>query len=72
MKVVAESAAAAELIKSEVLKVKEKAQGIVDNIEVEKAAAQEKLQAAEPALLAAEEALNVSYICKAFNVRYIV
>ena len=46
------------------LKVKEKAQGIVDNIEVEKAAAQEKLQAAEPALLAAEEALNVNFVCK--------
>ena len=54
------SATAAEKVKNEVLTVKEKAQTIVDNIAVEKTAAESKLEAAEPALVAAEEALNVS------------
>ena len=55
-----ESATAAELVKNEVLVVKTKAQGIVDVIAVEKGAAEAKLEAAEPAMRAAEEALNVS------------
>lgn len=62
MKEVTISAKAAESVKNEVLKVKEKAQAIVDSIAVEKEIAESKLEAAEPALLAAEEALNVRII----------
>ncbi|CAK8682400.1 unnamed protein product [Clavelina lepadiformis] len=58
LKEVTASATAAEKVKNDVLKVKEKAQTIVDCIAVEKTVAESKLQAAEPALLAAEEALN--------------
>ena len=53
------SAAAAEKVKSEVQKVKDKAQKIVDEINVEKAFAEEKLEAAKPALKMAEDALKV-------------
>ena len=59
LKEVTESATAAEAVKNEVLVVKQKAQGIVDQIAVEKVVAESKLEAAEPALNAAEEALNV-------------
>ena len=57
---VTESAQAAEKVKGGVLKVKDKAQQIVDAIAVEKAYAEEKLEAARPALEEAEAALAVS------------
>ncbi|KAF8767992.1 Dynein gamma chain like protein [Argiope bruennichi] len=47
----------AEVIKNSVQIVKDRAQKIVDKISVEKAIAEEKLEAARPALEAAEEAL---------------
>lgn len=50
--------AAAEEVKNKVLQVKEKCKGIVDAIDKDKAIAEEKLRAAEPALAEAEEALN--------------
>lgn len=62
LKEVTISAQAAEKVKNEVLKVKEKAQIIVDSIAIEKSVAEGKLKAAEPALLAAEEALNVGCV----------
>uniref|UniRef100_F6PHB9 AAA+ ATPase domain-containing protein n=1 Tax=Ciona intestinalis TaxID=7719 RepID=F6PHB9_CIOIN len=58
LKEVTVSATAAEKVKNAVLKVKEKAQIIVDSIAVEKVSAESKLEAAEPALKAAEDALN--------------
>uniref|UniRef100_H2YUI8 AAA+ ATPase domain-containing protein n=1 Tax=Ciona savignyi TaxID=51511 RepID=H2YUI8_CIOSA len=58
LKEVTVSAQAAEKVKNAVLKVKEKAQIIVDSIAVEKSAAETKLEAAEPAMRAAEDALN--------------
>ncbi|XP_035209771.1 dynein heavy chain 8, axonemal-like isoform X2 [Stegodyphus dumicola] len=48
----------AEVIKNEVQIVKDKAQKIVDKISIEKAIAEEKLEAARPALEAAEAALQ--------------
>ena len=48
----------AEKIKEMVSKVKDKAERIVDQIGTEKAIAEEKLEAAKPALQEAEEALN--------------
>ena len=47
--------------KAEVQKVKDKAQKIVDMIAVDKASAEVKLEAARPALEAAEKALQVCF-----------
>lgn len=55
------SAAAAEKVKASVQTVKDRAQGIVDGIAVEKAYAEEKLEAARPALEEAEAALQVRH-----------
>lgn len=56
------SAEAATIIKNEVQVVKDKAQKIVDEIGVEKAIAEKKLEAAKPALEDAEAALNVRLV----------
>lgn len=48
----------ASKIKEEVEKVRDKAQALVDDIAADKALAEEKLEAARPALEEAEEALN--------------
>lgn len=53
------SATAAEKVKAEVQKVKDKAQNIVDEINKEKTYAESKLEAAKPALMEAERALQV-------------
>ncbi|KAL4222174.1 Dynein heavy chain 8 [Mactra antiquata] len=52
------SATAAEKVKASVQKVKDKAQNIVDEINVEKTYAETKLEAAKPALMEAERALQ--------------
>ncbi|XP_052240013.1 dynein axonemal heavy chain 8-like isoform X2 [Dreissena polymorpha] len=52
------SATAAEKVKAEVQKVKDKAQHIVDDINKEKLYAETKLEAAKPALMEAERALQ--------------
>lgn len=57
---VKESAEAATKIKLEVQGVKDKAQRIVDAIDIEKQEAERKLEAAKPALEEAEEALKVN------------
>ena len=55
---VTRSAEEAETIKEEVEKVRDKAQALVDDIAKDKSLAEEKLEAARPALEEAEEALN--------------
>ena len=67
LKEVTGKAHAAEKVKAQVQKVKDKAQGIVDDIAKDKAVAMTKLEAAKPALEDAENALNTIKGTKLFN-----
>ncbi|KAK7114140.1 hypothetical protein V1264_000252 [Littorina saxatilis] len=58
LKIVSVKAAAAEKVKAQVQKVKDRAQDIVDQINADKVIAYAKLEAAKPALEEAEAALN--------------
>lgn len=58
------SAEIATAVKNEVQIVKDKAMKIVQEIQAEKAVAEVKLKAAEPALEEAEAALNVRFVKK--------
>lgn len=58
------SAEIATAVKNSVQIVKDKAQKIVQEIQAEKAVAEVKLKAAEPALAEAESALNVRFVKK--------
>lgn len=62
LEAVAESQAAAEVVKAEVLEVKDRAVKLVNVIAAETAVAEDKLAAAKPALDAAEAALQVRHI----------
>ena len=55
---VTERARQAESVKNQVMQVKEKAEILVASIAKEKSIAEEKLEAAKPALMEAEAALN--------------
>jgi len=55
---VTDRARQAEIVKNQVMKVKVKAEALVESIAKEKAIAEEKLEAARPALEEAESALN--------------
>ena len=57
---VTQKATSAEKVKAQVQVVKDRAQALVDEINLEKGVAEGKLLAAEPALKAAEAALLVS------------
>ena len=68
---VAASSAAAEKVKASVQVVKDRAQAIVDSIAVEKAFADEKPEAAKPALEEAGAALQVRY-CERSSAWFVV
>lgn len=61
------SAEIATAVKNEVQIVKDKAMKIVQAIQAEKAVAEVKLKAAEPALAEAEAALNVRFVKNVFE-----
>lgn len=67
MAAVAESQAAAEIVKAEVLQVKERAVALVSVIAAETAVAEDKLAAAKPALDAAEAALQVLFFLQGYG-----
>ena len=58
MNEVTERACQAESVKDQVMRVKERAEILVASIAKEKLVAEEKLEAAKPALMEAEAALN--------------
>ena len=60
LKEVTSKQVSAEAVKAQVQTVKDRAQALVEEIEADKAVAEEKLSAAAPALAEAEAALQVS------------